>query len=79
MENKRNIIYLLGFLIPLTNTSEMFPTNNKHNVEKNNKKKKKKNDSELLTSLHFQCDTFFQHTLNFTFSSFNKKTDTTYF
>lgn len=54
--------------------SKMSPTDNKHNVEE-----KKKNDSELLTSLHFQCDTFFQHTLNFTFSSFNKKTDTTYF
>lgn len=38
----------------------------------------------LLNSLHFQCDTFFQHRLNFTFSSFNKppppkKNNTTYF
>lgn len=53
--------------------SKMFPT------DINITLKNKKNDSELLTSLHFQCDTFFQHTLNFTFSSFNKKTDTTYF
>lgn len=46
--------------------SKIPPTDNKHNVEK----KRLKN----LTSLHFQCDTFFQHTLNFTFHLFNKKT-----
>lgn len=46
---------------------KMFPTDNKQNIEKRKKR------LELLTSLHFQCDTFFQHTLNFTFSSFNKK------
>lgn len=45
--------------------SKISPTDNKHNVEK----KRFKN----LTSLHFQCDTFFQHTLNFTFHLFNKK------
>lgn len=70
MENKTNIIYRLCFRIPPMNPTDitlMFETI------------KKKNDSELLTALHFQCDTFFQHTLNFTFSYFNKKTDTTYF
>lgn len=46
--------------------SKIFPTN-KQNFEKT------KNDSEILTSLHFQCDTSFQHTLKFTFHIFNKK------
>lgn len=69
--NKYHISFMVSDFLP--RTLKMFATD-KHYVVKT-----KENYSEPLTSLNIQCDTFFQHTLNFTFAYFNKKTDTTYF
>lgn len=73
VESQTNIVILCDFRSHPPKTS---PTDLKQKKKKNQPKtehwkiKEKKSFLKFLTSLHFQCDTSFQHTLNFTFSSF---------
>ena len=68
MDNKQNIIYQSRFPMLLRNC-EKRPLRYEHNIERKN---------NIWTSLHFQCDTFFIHTLKLLVHILTK-TDTTYF